>query len=151
VTDLVFPLPTRRATRLLARAIGRTIAPSDLVILTGPLGSGKTFLVRAVCRELGLERRLRVTSPTFSLVHEYPSTPPVVHADLYRLRTEEDVLALGLLEQRDQGKVLFVEWGERFVNALGGDAFVVALGVSPRRATILATGPVSAERLAGLL
>jgi tRNA A37 threonylcarbamoyladenosine biosynthesis protein TsaE len=74
-----------------------------------------------------------------------------VHADLYRLRTEAEVLALGLLEQRDRGKVLFVEWGGGFVNALGGDAIVVTLDVSPRRATILATGPVSAERLAGFL
>jgi tRNA threonylcarbamoyladenosine biosynthesis protein TsaE len=151
MTELVFPLPTRRATRLLAESIGRTLAPSDLVILRGPLGAGKTFLVRAVCRALGLHGSERVTSPTFSLVHEYPSTPPVFHADLYRLRTVEEVHALGLLEQRDQGNVLLVEWGEPYLDALGGDALVVTLGVSPREATVVATGPISAERLGGLL
>jgi tRNA threonylcarbamoyl adenosine modification protein YjeE len=151
VTELMFPLGTRRATEHLARAIRRVAAPSDLVVLTGQLGSGKTFLVRAVCRDLSIEYSFRVTSPTFSLVHEYPSVPPVVHADLYRLKTEQEVLALGLAEQRDLGKILFVEWGESFVDALGGDAIVVALDVSPRRATIRATGPTSEERILGLL
>ncbi|HEX7670978.1 MAG TPA: tRNA (adenosine(37)-N6)-threonylcarbamoyltransferase complex ATPase subunit type 1 TsaE [Polyangiaceae bacterium] len=151
MTELVFPLPTRRATRLLGGSLARTLAPSDLVILRGPLGAGKTFLVRAVCRALGLDGSLRVTSPTFSLVHEYPSTPPVLHADLYRLRTAGEVHALGLLEQRDEGKVLLVEWGEPYLQTLGGDALLVALDVSPRQARIVATGPISGERLAGLL
>jgi tRNA threonylcarbamoyladenosine biosynthesis protein TsaE len=151
VTELVVPLPTRRATAHLARSISGVVAPSDLWVLSGPLGSGKTFLVRAVCQKLGAKHPFRVTSPTFSLVHEYPSVPPIVHADLYRLRTDQEVLSLGLLEQRDLGKILFVEWGEPFANALGDDAIVVALEVSPRRATIRATGPVSEERIAGLL
>jgi tRNA threonylcarbamoyladenosine biosynthesis protein TsaE len=151
MTELVFPLSTRRATRALARALRRTIAPSDLLVFTGPLGSGKTFLVRALCRELGLDRSFRVTSPTFSLVHEYPSTPAVVHADLYRLESPDEVAALGLIEQRDDGKILLIEWGESFLDILGGDALVVALDVSPRRATIRATGAVSGERVAGLL
>jgi tRNA threonylcarbamoyladenosine biosynthesis protein TsaE len=151
MTELVCPLPTRRATRLLGESISRTLAPSDLVIFRGPLGAGKTFLIRAVCRALRLPGSVRVTSPTFSLVHEYPSTPPVLHADLYRLRTTNEVHALGLLEQRDHGKVLLVEWGEPYLDALGGDALVVALDVSPRQATIVATGPISGERLAGLL
>jgi tRNA threonylcarbamoyladenosine biosynthesis protein TsaE len=151
VTELVFPLSTRRATRHLAKSIGRTLAPSDLVIFGGPLGAGKTFLVRAVCRALGLDGSLRVTSPTFSLVHEYPSVPPVFHVDLYRLRSAEDVHALGLLEQRDQGKILLVEWGEPYLEALGGDALLVTLEVSPRRATVVATGPISRERLGRLL
>jgi tRNA threonylcarbamoyl adenosine modification protein YjeE len=151
MTELVFPLSTRRATRALARALRRTIAPSDLLVFTGPLGSGKTFLVRALCRELGLDCSFRVTSPTFSLVHEYPSTPAVVHADLYRLESPDEVAALGLIEQRDDGKILLFEWGESFLDILGGDALVVALDVSPRRATIRATGAVSGERVAGLL
>jgi tRNA threonylcarbamoyladenosine biosynthesis protein TsaE len=151
VTELIFPLGTRRATEHLARLIRRVVAPSDLVVLTGQLGAGKTYLVRAVCQKLSVDYSFRVTSPTFSLVHEYPSVPAIVHADLYRLRTEEEVLALGLVEQRDLGKILFVEWGEPFADALGGDAIVVALDVSPRRATILATGPISEERIRGLL
>jgi tRNA threonylcarbamoyladenosine biosynthesis protein TsaE len=140
-------LPTRRATKLLARAIVREIAPGDLFVLSGPLGAGKTFLVRAMCRAVGLDRSFSVTSPTFTLVHEYPTLPPVLHVDCYRLESQDDVASLGLLEQRDAGKVLLVEWGEPFIDVLGGDAIVVELEVSPRRARIRGTGPRSAFRV----
>jgi tRNA threonylcarbamoyladenosine biosynthesis protein TsaE len=150
VTGHTFPLPTRRATKLLARAIARSLEPGDLFVLSGPLGAGKTFLVRAVCRELGLDSSVPVTSPTFALVHEHPTVPPLVHADLYRLKLDREADELGLVEQRDAGKVLFVEWGEPFIDALGGDAVVVELGVSPRSARIRATGPDSRVRAAGL-
>ena len=148
--ERVLPLPTRRATKQLARALRRVLSPGDLVVLAGPLGAGKTFLVRALCRELGLGAGTRVTSPTFTLVHEYPTTPPVAHADLYRLRTAEDVEDLGLLERRDQGWALLVEWGEPFVDVLGGDALVIELGLSPREARLRSTGPTAETRLRSL-
>ena len=147
MTEREVLLPNRRATKLLGRAMAHELTPGDLFILTGPLGAGKTFLVRAMCRALGLEQKVRVTSPTFTLVHEYPTSPPILHADLYRMKLDEDVQSLGLIEQRDAGKVLFVEWGEPFIDALGGDALIVELGVSPRSARLRATGSVSTERL----
>lgn len=147
MNELVVPLPNRRATKRLAAALARAVAPGDLVVLTGALGAGKTFLVRAVCRALGLDARTSVTSPTFTLAHEYATVPPVLHADLYRLETPADVAALGLVEQRDDGRVLFVEWGGPYVEILGGDALFVELDVSPRSARLRATGAVSAERL----
>jgi tRNA threonylcarbamoyladenosine biosynthesis protein TsaE len=146
-------LANRRATKLLARAVAREATPGDLFVLSGPLGAGKTFLVRGVCRALGLPPSVRVTSPTFTLAHEYETVPPLVHADLYRLEppseggnTEDDTL-MDLAEQRDGGRVLFVEWGAPFVEALGGDAVVIELDVSPRTAHITATGPRSCERV----
>jgi tRNA threonylcarbamoyladenosine biosynthesis protein TsaE len=150
MTERELPLSTRRASKLLARAIQRGLAPGDLVVFSGPLGAGKTFIVRAICRELGLDPKVRVTSPTFTLVHEYATTPPIVHADLYRLKLQEEVDSLGLLEQRDDGKILLVEWGEAFIDQLGGDALVVELDVSPRSAHLRATGPHSSERLHAL-
>jgi tRNA threonylcarbamoyladenosine biosynthesis protein TsaE len=153
VIERVIPLPTRRSTKLLARAISRQLAPGDLFVLSGPLGSGKTFLVRAVCRSLGLPSAVRVTSPTYTLVHEYDTVPPLVHADLYRLSPPDDrapvddAAVLALAEQRIEGRVLFVEWGTPFVDALGGDAVVVALDVSPRAAVLTATGERARERL----
>ena len=150
MTDLVIPLPNRRATKLLARAIARSLSPGDLLVLTGALGAGKTFLVRAVCRALGLPAAVRVTSPTFTLATEYQTVPPIVHADLYRLETPKDVSTLGLLEQREEGRALFVEWGGPYIELLGGDALLVELDVSPRAATIRATGKVSAERARSL-
>jgi len=150
LSELVVDLPTRRATIALARALARVVQPGDLYVIAGPLGAGKTFLVRAVCRAIGLDRSVRVTSPTFTLVHEYPTVPPVIHADLYRVDSDSGVEDLGLVEQRDRGNVLFVEWGGAHVEALGGDAVMIELGVAPRRARVRSTGPVSAARVEAL-
>lgn len=145
------PLPTRRATANLAAALGATLRGGDLLILEGPLGAGKTHLVRALALALGLPRGVRVTSPTFALVQEYPTLPPLAHADLYRLRDSGGVEDLGLEELRERGRLLAVEWGASHEAALGGDALQVTLAVAPRAATLHATGPRSAERLEALL
>src|SRR5690349_12794110 len=142
-----YELKSERATRALAERVAPHVRAGDLLVLTGPLGSGKTFFARALCRALGLPARTRVPSPTFTLVHEHPTTPPVSHADLYRLRDENDVRGLGLDAQRDDGRVLLVEWGEPYIDALGGDALVVELSLSPRRAQLRATGRRSRELL----
>ena len=143
-------LPDRAATRALAARVAPLLAPGDLVVLTGPLGSGKTFFARALCRALGLPARVRVPSPTFTLVHEHDTTPPVSHADLYRLRDERDVMGLGLDAQRDDGRVLLVEWGEPYIALLGGDALVIELALEPRRAAVRSTGKRSAALVAAL-
>jgi tRNA threonylcarbamoyl adenosine modification protein YjeE len=150
VADLVVPLPNRRATKLLARALARETSPGDLFVLTGALGAGKTFLVRAICRAMGLPASVPVTSPTFTLAREYETVPPVLHADLYRLETAADVSGLGLIERRDEGRVLFVEWGAPFIEVLGGDALIVEIDVSPRSATLRATGKSSADKMGRL-
>src|SRR5262245_6290951 len=134
------PLEARRDTLALGRRVAAELEPGDLVVLGGPLGAGKTFLTRAICRALGLPPSIRVPSPTFTLVHEHPTKPPLSHADLYRLETPEQVRALGLDAQRDDGRVLIVEWGAPYVELLGGDALVVELSFAPRAATISATG-----------
>ena len=143
-------LTSERVTRELAERVAPHLKAGDLVVLTGPLGSGKTFFARALCRALGLPPSVRVPSPTFTLVHEHPTTPPVSLADLYRLRDENDVRGLGLDSQRDDGRVLLVEWGEPYVAALGGDALVLELSVGPRRAKLRATGSRSQALLAAV-
>jgi tRNA threonylcarbamoyladenosine biosynthesis protein TsaE len=144
----IWSLPTRRETLRLARSIGKCLSAGDLVILTGELGAGKTFLVRGICRALGLTERVRVTSPTFTLVHEYETQPALLHADLYRLEQASDVRQLGLLSQRDEGWALLVEWGEPYIDELGGDALVVSFCAFPRYVRLASTGSRSADMLA---
>jgi tRNA threonylcarbamoyladenosine biosynthesis protein TsaE len=143
-------LETRKETLALGRRIAAGLTPGDLVVLGGPLGAGKTFLTRAICRALGLPPSVRVPSPTFTLVHEHPTNPPLSHADLYRLETPEQVRALGLDAQRDDGRVLIVEWGAPYVELLGGDALVVELSLAPRAAALSSTGERSRVLLESL-
>jgi tRNA threonylcarbamoyladenosine biosynthesis protein TsaE len=151
VTALERALPDKRATSALAEALAPLLAAGDLLLLDGALGAGKTFFVRALARALGLPTSERVTSPTFTLVHEYGTEPRLVHADLYRLEGDQRAaFELGLLEKRDDGAVLAVEWGLPFERLLGGDALVVHLERDPRRAAISASGARSGEVLEAL-
>jgi tRNA threonylcarbamoyladenosine biosynthesis protein TsaE len=144
-------LPNKQATQQLAADLAPLVQGGDLLLLDGPLGAGKTFFARALARALGLGADARVTSPTFTLVHEYATEPPLVHADLYRLLDDErGVFELGLLPQRDDGGLLVVEWGLSFERLLGGDALVVQLAREPRKAVISATGPRSLQLLEAL-
>ena len=155
VTEAVaLPLPNRRATRRLARHIAEHLGPGDLVILTGSLGAGKTFLTRGLFRELGVPARERITSPTFSLVEEYEARLSVRHADLYRVEDESEIAELGLGDARAGGAALIVEWGAPYVSLLGGDALLLTLEVSPgggRLAKLSADGARSRELCAAIL
>jgi tRNA threonylcarbamoyladenosine biosynthesis protein TsaE len=142
-------LESRRDTRRLGAAIARSLDPGDLVLLSGGLGAGKTFLTRAIARGLGV--RGRVTSPTFTLVRELAtSRGPLVHVDLYRLRGPEldtETRRLGLRERRTEGAFLIVEWGEDALDALGGEPeLVIALAIDGDHArTVTLAGPRAAE------
>jgi len=106
----------------LGATLARVLEPGDLTILSGDLGAGKTFLVRAIARAMGV--RGGVPSPTFGLIHEHETDhATLVHVDLYRLRGEGlagEVARLGLRERRGEGAIVLVEWGEDAVDALGG-------------------------------
>lgn len=139
-------LPTRRSTIQLAERLAGAIEAGDLVVLAGGLGAGKTFFTRALCRALGVPREMPITSPTFTLVHEYDGRFPIRHADVYRLHDADELAALGLREQRTEGAVLIVEWGKPYLDALGGDGLLLEISVSPtgeRTAHPAATGPRS--------
>ena len=140
-------LPTRRDTTRLGARIAEGLAPGDLVLLTGELGAGKTFLARAIARGLGVPAEVAIASPTFTLVQEY-ATPrgTLLHVDLYRLRdegetakTSAEIRRLGLAERRDEGAIVVVEWGEGHEADLGGDAalrVILTIAKGGRAATL---------------
>ena len=99
------------ATEELARQVVALSVPGDLLVLTGPLGAGKTTLTQAIARQLGAAAS--VTSPTYTLVHEYP-TPAgtLVHIDAYRLGDASAVERLGLEDYLERARLTVVEWGE---------------------------------------
>jgi len=144
----VIELPTRRRTIQLAARLAALVEPSDLLVLEGDLGAGKTFFARALCRALGVPPSVAVTSPTFTLVHEYEARLPIAHADLYRLRDPSELPELGLRERRADGALLLIEWGAPYLDALGGDGlrirFALSGGALGRSATLTATGARSA-------
>jgi tRNA threonylcarbamoyladenosine biosynthesis protein TsaE len=96
-------------TEALGAALAPSLAPGDLLALSGPLGAGKTRFVTGLAR--GLACAARVRSPTYALVHEYPGRILLVHADLYRVEGG-DLDSLGLGDYVERAAVV-VEWGER--------------------------------------
>ncbi len=116
-------------------ALGETLAemllPAPrLVILRGDVGAGKTTLVKGIAEALGAAADDDVTSPTFTLVHEYVGPKVhVFHLDLYRLETEEQVAVLGLEEMAAQPNALIlVEWGDRFESVVTSATAEIAMG-----------------------
>lgn len=97
-------------TRILGASLGPLLLPGDVISLGGELGAGKTTLVQGIAASLGVHRQ--VTSPTFTIVHEYEGRYPIMHLDVYRLNSIQEVMDLGFDELLDPGAILLLEWGE---------------------------------------
>ena len=100
-------------------AFGRTLAglltPPKLVLLRGDLGAGKTTLVKGIAAAFEAAAEEDVTSPTFTLVHEYRGPRAnLYHIDLYRIDTQRELETLGLDDLRSDNSILLIEWGEKF-------------------------------------
>jgi tRNA threonylcarbamoyladenosine biosynthesis protein TsaE len=100
-------------------AFGRTLAgllaPPKLVLLRGDLGAGKTTLVKGIAAAFDAAEEEDVTSPTFTLVHEYRGPRAnLYHIDLYRIDTQRELETLGLDDLRAKDSILLIEWGEKF-------------------------------------
>lgn len=144
-------LPTRRATRRLARIVAPRLGVGDLLLLSGELGAGKTFFVRGLLRALGVPERVPVTSPSFALMHDYVGRIPVVHADLYRLGEPDEVDYLGLREVRSDALVV-VEWGAPYAARLGGATLELSirLAATGRSAALFVADGGARSRFEGL-
>lgn len=121
------------ATRAAARALAVELSPGDAIGLVGDLGAGKTLFVQGLAEGLGVPPGVRVTSPTFTLVNEYPGGRlPLVHVDLYRIDDEGELYEVGLDEMFAGEGVVAVEWSDRFP-VLPADHVAVSLEVCGER------------------
>ena len=118
LTMSVRPLPNLDATRDLARRVAVDLQVGDVVLLDGPLGAGKTTFTKTIVDALGGAKGA-VTSPTFTLMHQYHGVTPVVHLDAYRLNGPADLDGLGFAEASESA-VSLIEWGERVAGAFTG-------------------------------
>jgi tRNA threonylcarbamoyladenosine biosynthesis protein TsaE len=108
----VFETASEEETIALGEELAHQLPRCCVVLLIGNLGAGKTILAKGIVKGLGAASPDEVSSPTFTLIHEYGER--VYHIDLYRIETEREVRTLGLEEILDRDAVILVEWGERF-------------------------------------
>jgi tRNA threonylcarbamoyladenosine biosynthesis protein TsaE len=113
---LVFHTETSDETQDIGKAIGRLLKPGDLISLVGEMGAGKTTLVQGIAQ--GLESTEHVTSPTFTLINEYPGRIPLYHFDVYRLQSSEDMEDLGYEEYFQGTGATLIEWADRIESLL---------------------------------
>jgi tRNA threonylcarbamoyladenosine biosynthesis protein TsaE len=110
-----FTTHSAEETIALGRELAPMLAPPKLVVLQGELGAGKTTLVKGVAEGFQAALREDVTSPTFTLIHEYRGPRAnLYHIDLYRVDTQRELETLGLDDLVDEKSVLLIEWGEKF-------------------------------------
>src|SRR5437763_9040561 len=99
----------------LGRKLAAMLAPPKLILLRGELGAGKTTLVKGIAEGFHAASHENVTSPTFTLIHEYRGPAATLyHIDLYRIDTQRELETLGLDDLRNENSVLLIEWGEKF-------------------------------------
>jgi tRNA threonylcarbamoyladenosine biosynthesis protein TsaE len=102
-------------TIVFGRSLASELSPPLIVLLRGDLGAGKTTLVKGIAEGFGAARAEDVTSPTFTLVHEYRGPDVTLyHIDLYRIDTQRDLETLGLDDLLAPNSILLIEWGEKF-------------------------------------
>ena len=121
----IYHTQSEEATIALGEALAPELPPKAVVLLIGNLGAGKTTLAKGIVKGLKAAEPDDVSSPTFTLIHEYGSS--VYHIDLYRLDTAAQVASLGLEEIFDRPAVVLIEWGERFLGLMPKERIEIRL------------------------
>ena len=135
-------LKTEQDMEALGERIARALHDGGFVALYGDLGAGKTVLCRGAGRALGLDH---LSSPTFTIVQEYPTVPPLFHFDAYRLADEDELYAMGFEDYLDRGGLILMEWADRVTGALPRerlDIEIVGSGADERMVRLLPHGDV---------
>lgn len=142
MNTLTYEAADESATDTLGAALADVLPPGTTVALCGTLGAGKTRLVQAIAESLGIDRG-DVVSPTFVLAHEHHGRRTVHHIDVYRLRDEDEFLALGPEEYFYSDGITLLEWADRVETCLPRDYLKIEIEVlesDARRFTISSIG-----------
>lgn len=110
-------------TALVGEKLSEKLMPGDVIAMYGDLGAGKTAFVRGLAA--GLNINVRVSSPTFTIVNEYPGQIPLFHFDMYRLVSADELFDIGWEDYLDRGGICVVEWSENVQGAFNADTIVV--------------------------
>ena len=135
-------------TLALGEALGRALCGGVTIGLVGPLGAGKTHLVKGIATGNAIDDVRQVTSPTFTLVNEYPGRLTLYHVDVYRLRGPADLMALGFDELTRPDSVVVVEWADRVRGVMPVDTLwieVTTTGETTRSFRFVAGGEAAAR------
>ena len=138
-----FSTHSAEETTELGRRLAAELRPGSVVLLRGELGAGKTTLVKGIAEAFGAAEADLVTSPTFTLIHEYRGPQVTLyHIDLYRVDTQRELDTLALDDLMDANSILLIEWGEKFarfakerdveiaIEHRGGDERTIKIGRS---------------------
>lgn len=150
---ITLELNSETETRQLGARLGKLLPDGAVVALNGPLGAGKTRLVQGLAEAIGLDPR-DVVSPTFTLVQEHRGTRTLYHFDAYRLRDDDEFLALGVDEYFSAGGLCVIEWAEKVACCLPPDRLEIRLApvdALTRRAELSSRGAEYDAVLANLV
>jgi len=140
-------------TRSLGEKIGRKLGSKFIICLSGELGSGKTSFVQGLARGLDVPENYYITSPTYSIIHEYPGRVPLFHIDLYRIRGKDEIFETGLYEVLDRFGIFAIEWPDLLINDLPADYTAIHFEVKDddkRKISITAHGERTVDLIRGL-
>jgi tRNA threonylcarbamoyladenosine biosynthesis protein TsaE len=144
VKSRIFHTESEEETIDLGERLAAELPAKAAVLLIGNLGAGKTTLAKGIVKGLHAAQPDEVSSPTFTLIHEY--SPTVYHIDLYRLDRPEQVATLGLDEIFDRTAVVLIEWGERFPQLMPDDRIEIRLRATGENTRQIEVTPYTIEQ-----
>ncbi len=131
---IVFQTSSTSETIRMGKRLGRFLQPGHVVALIGELGSGKTQFIKGLAEGVGVGKSIYISSPSFTLINEYPGRIPFYHIDLFRLTSEMEAEGLGLEEYFQGNGITAIEWADRIPSLLPNELLRVQLHYTGKNA-----------------